>query len=388
MSDDTRARQSAREQKIWAPFLHSFPFDEGQAVERVSLFGLYSYAYINGQQYVAETETIELTNLLNDYNIKIAGLATEESVAVADIVAKRYLANIDVLVHENKMVTKAAEINATDATMTAKIAALATDYAALDTLAEKVATEILKTSAKITELEVYIETEGYALSEVDVQIAEKAVESSKVDIEKLNAANEILRIQLETVQTAMRLIDIDVRLASTKVSIANTEREIAKIGLLPIQLTIEHARTLIDSAELPIASKRVLLALAKIKETDTELSFTNNTLMSQEEVDYQNKLDLENIRQIIRENGLTKDLEAKEVEINNRIALSQLEVALAKIDQTNQALIDAERVRLLESKPPLVWLRVLAAIDAAEKLAAANVTTTLTHFIEKAPAGV
>ena len=159
MTIEARLRTTVRESKIWVPFLYSYPFDVSQGLERVTIYGLYAGSYLNLHDYLTEIETVELANMLTDYNEKIAELTTDEQILVATIVSKRYVAGIDKLIHDDKLVTKLADNTAKDAVWTAKIEALSVDRAVLDTLVEKVATETIKTAAKISELEAYIEIE-------------------------------------------------------------------------------------------------------------------------------------------------------------------------------------------------------------------------------------
>ncbi len=382
MSVEAYQRAVARENKVWSPFVYSFPFNDGQSADRITIYGLYSGSYLNQHDYLQEVETVDLINLLNDYNEKIAELTSQEQVIVADIVSKRYLASIDKLIHDQKMVTKAIEIQTEDDTWTVKIAALASDQAALDTLSTRVISETEKTSARIAELESYIGVEAYNLSEVDIQIAEKAIESAKVDIEKLDASNAILRIQIDTVNAAMQLIDVDLQSARTKVDIANIDRDIVKIGLRVNDLTIEQAQTKIEEAQLPIAEARVTLAEAKSLETNKELDYYENVLPNQATTDFNNKMGLQDVRQLVRENELKQHKEEKELELSNRLALENQDITFANEDSTEQSILDAQRTSVMSHRTTLAWDKINAAIAVEETLAAANITTQLTHTIK------
>jgi len=384
MSSDAHARALSREGKVWSPFAHSFPFNDTQTDDRTIIYGLYSGSFRNQHGYLNEIETTDLSNLLADYNAKIADLTLQEQMVVSEIVSKKYLASIDKLIHDQKLTTKATEIDAEDAEWDAKIAALSADQAALLTMAAKVTSETEKTSARITEIQSYIAIEGYNLTEVDVQIAEKAIESAKVDIQKLDASNGVLKIQMDTVSAAMQLIDVDLQIARTRVDIAHTDRDIAKIGLLENELTIEQAQTAVAEAELPIAESRVVLAGAKSGEVDKELTYYEETLMNQANESYLNKIDLMNLKQLIRENELTKRQEKEELDIYNKLAASQLDVDFANMDKADHVLLDAKKVSIMEAKVSNVREEALAAVRVAETLAAAKIATTLTHTIKKA----
>ena len=385
MSLDAYNRNTQRESLTWRPFAFSFPFNSNQTTDRIIIYGLYSNSYLNQQQYLVAVEAVELTNLLNDYNIKIAGLTTDQQVVVADIVSKRYLAGIDKLIHDQKMVTKQSEIDAENLIWDAKIAALASDQAALLTLDAKVQTEILKTNAKIAELQANIEMEAYRLNEVDMEISEKEIQAAKVDIEKLTTANAVLKIQIDIVNAAIQLVEVDLQIARTKVDITNVNREIAKIGFKAIDLLIEKARTLIVQAQEPIAAAKVVLAQAKTGEVQTEVDFTNVTLEAQAATSMNSKIDLLDIKQQVRENELTKNLQEKELSLTNKKNLSAQEVTFAGLDKTEQQLIDVQRNSIMEQRVIDTIDQVNSAIRVAQTLAAAKITTTLTHTVKKAP---
>ncbi|MHB9098546.1 MAG: hypothetical protein ACYC5X_12080 [Syntrophales bacterium] len=381
MSTESYMRATARENKVWAPFVHSFPFDDNQTTDRATIFGLYSRSHLNQEEYLSEIEAAELSNLLSDYNSKIAELTTQEQIVVADIVSKRYLATIDKLIHDQKMVSKRAEIDAEDDTWTAKIAALSADRAALDTLTAKVTSETAKTAARITELQAYIEIETVNLSEVDIQIAEKEIQSATVDIEKLNAENSILKIQVDTVNAAAQLIDVDLRISQTKVDVAHTDSNIAKIGLLDGELEIEQARTTIANAELPVAAARVTLAEAKGTEIDAEITHYGTTLVNQSASELEKKIALMESKQASRESELDQHKREKELQINTRTADSDLEVTLADGDATAQESIDQKEVEAKGNEVFNESAKVNAAVAATEKILAAPIKTKLEHTV-------
>jgi hypothetical protein len=384
MSIDAFNRETIRELILWSPFLYSFPFDEDQTADRIVIYGLYSSVYVDGQQYLTEVETVDLENMLNDYNTKMAELSTEQQVTVADIVSKRYLATIEKAIHDQKMVTKGIEIQTEDDLMTAKIAALAADQAALDTLNEKVLIETVKTQNKILELQAYIMTEGYNLSEVDVEIAEKNIQAAEVDIKILNAINEILKIQIDTVEAGVRLVDVDVQRARTLQEIANTNKNIADIGLLANDLVVAEAQTAIAEAELPIAAARVSLAQEKSLEVDRELTFAEATQPAQADTDYQNKLAEINLKHTMKETALSQEQRSKEQSINYRLAEGQQAIALAGLDSFNQVAIDKLKVQVMTESVSDLEDKVNAAIAAEQVLVTANVSTSLVHTIGKA----
>jgi len=383
MSDEAIARSSAREAKIWKPFVYSFPFGEAQNTQRLAVFGLYANACLNGHGYLKEIEDAELVNLLADYHNRIAGLTAQERMAVADIVSKRYLTNIDKQIHDQKMASVQARINMESALAGARYGALAADRAALETMAVKVETEISKNNARITELEAAIETEGVNLSLAETDISEKELQSLRVDNQKLDAANEILKIQVQTVRTAAELLDIDIQSAKTKVDIAETQRAIAKIGLGADELAIGRAQTEMMNAELPLLAARIELARAKTTDAEKELNYIASTLTAQEETAYANREFLMNVKEVSRQNELARKRDEQALNHENRLGESALAKALADANQVFQEKTDGEKVKGIYQPAFDTWRKVLAAVNAAAVVAGANVTTILAHTVKK-----
>jgi vacuolar-type H+-ATPase subunit I/STV1 len=353
-------------------------------IERGVIYGLFSYLYLNQTQYLDSIELTDLTNMLTNYNNKIADLTTQEQVLVANIVSKRYLAGIDKFIHDQKMATKSAAISADDAMWTAKIAALASDREVLDTLAMRVVTETVKTNARISELQAYISMESVNLSEVDVQVAEKEIQSAKLEVSKLDAENEILRIQTNTVGAATKLVDVDLQIARTRVDLAQTDSNMAKIGLLDSELSIEQSRTTVSEAEASIAASRVDLAENKAEDATESLDYHRTTLIEQTETELTNKIALMNTNQDGKENLLDQRTIERTLQLDTKTEDAALDVHMSDNDTTSQESIDAYHLSVLGNR---VWNRhneIEAAVAATEKLLAATITTNLTHTIKKA----
>jgi hypothetical protein len=383
MSTGAYARHTARETMIWPEFEYSYLFGDYEVLERDIIFGLYSGSYLNGQEYLQKIKSEELANLLTDYNNKISELTTEQTVVVADIASKRYLAGIDKALHDQKMTTAQQKIDMENALADARYAALASDQAALTTMAVKVATETEKTAARITELEAYIEIEGMNLSREELEIAEKELQSLKVDHQNLEVTNEILRIQIQTTKTAKELLDIDVQVSRTEVNIADTERAIAKIGLLANDLEIEQAQTDLAQAEIPVSEARIALAQARNDDAEADLLYIANTLMDREDTIFNQKSDLLNLQKTVKEYALTRSTDEKLLQNKLQIDAAEASKVLTKNNQTSQVRIDAIRVDGITKKAAEAWLNAYAAIEAHRTLINTDIATQLTHMIRK-----
>ena len=467
MSGNAYNRAVARETKIWKPFGYSFPFTLHQAADRIIIMGLYASSYLNNHKYLQEVESEELAYLLADYNAKMAELTTQQQIVVADIVGKRYLASVDKLIHDQKMISKQQGIDYDNALMDAKFAALEADRAALTTMAAKLDAARIDNAAKIAQLQAHIQIERYNKDAVEIEISEKEIQSAKVDIRKIDAQNdilkiqnetvaadtrlnkaefeklekeiqsgrvdirkvdtqndilkiqnetvaagvrlvkmdieqaeqelkaakletkkiteaaEILRIQVETVEAAMQLIDIDLRIASTKVDIAQTQRNIAKLGLLQDDLLIEKAKTAIEQAGIPISEARIRLAQAKYEDAVAEENYMRE-LLTKEIENYTNRKNLKDAELTAKTQNLEHRQRLQDADNALKIDLSNLNLLVASDDAASQVMIDNIKVGEIIQKPELAWLRALAAIAAAEKAATAEIATQLTHVIQKA----
>jgi len=382
MSDEARARAIAREGKFWKPFAYSFAFNSEQTAERVIIFGLYSGSYKNHHAYLVEIEAEDLLNLLNDYNTKISELSAQQQVILDNIILKRYLAGVEKLIHDEKMVTKSAEVSAEAAEMDAKIAALTADQAILATLQAKVTAETTKTTARIAELQALIQMEEIRSNEVDIEIAEKEIQEAKLDLEILNAANAVLKIQLETVEAGLKLIDVDVSIARTNIDIESTRRNIARTELLEGDLEVEQARTAAAEAEKAIIESRKTLAEKKLEVAGSETELYKKMVAHEKEMKTikVDTLEADQDRRI----AAIEDRKT-EAEFRNDVKEDAVDFDLETVRDAKdtQKDLDDDRVSVMERQVQNTGLVNAGEIEAARILAESVVTTSLAHFIKK-----
>jgi hypothetical protein len=306
----------------------------------------------------------------------------QEQNVLADIVAKRYLAGIDKLIHDEKMITESQKINAEDAAWTAKIAALATDRAALVTLAARVTSETAKINARITELQTYILTEGYVRSEVDIEIINKEIQLAKTDVAILDAANAILKIQLEVVNKGMELVDIDLQKVRTLNEIQSIRRSIARTGLLESELEVEQAQTIAAIAEKELFISRTTLAEKKVEAAEKEVVLYGSLVEHETEIGVK-KTDE---RDADQSRKLTSISDKEDSALFN----ASLKKDAVDFDQTTiinertvQQGLDLDKIEINATQVTAKRTRNSAAIDAATTVAKAKVVSTLEHTIQK-----
>ena len=383
MSNEAYSRAAAREAKFWPPFIHSFPFTAEQTAERVIIYGLYSTAYNNQHAYLVDIETSDLLNIVNEYNAKMSELSAQEQIVIADIVTKQYLAGIDKLIHDQKMVTLSNKITAEDEEWTAKIAALEADRAQLETLAARVTFETAKTSARITELETQIEIEGINLSQAEIEILEKEIQSGKIDLAILDAANAVLKIQLDTVNTGLELVNLDLQKARTKIDIQNINRDIARTDILEGNLAVEQAQTAAEEAGLAVYETNAQIADKKLE-------------MAENDVDlYESLIAHEANSRAARIALMTAEKSRKLAAIDDRVDNALFNASLKKdavnFDATTvansdalQDALDRDRMSIIAEERTDAFLRNQSVLEIAQMMATANITTNLTHTIQKA----
>ena len=382
MTTEAYLRSNIREAQIWSPFLHSFPFTTEQINDRIVIYGLYSMSNRNQNAYLVEVEATDLLNIMNNYNAAMAKLTADEINTLAMISSRRYLAELDKAMHDQKLATKAAEIDAESLLWDAKFAALAADHAALETLATKVASATAKTAAKITELETSIEIEGIKLSEVEIDILEKEIQSAKADLRILDAANDILKIQMNIVKTGMELVNVDLQTAKTNNEVQSVRRQIARTDILENELLVQQARTNVAAAENEIFDTRVELADKKVESAEKDVGLYNSLVSHETQMGIK-KVDALDASQTGKLSTLADQRaarlyanEAKRTAANFDLTTAQNEVAL-------QERLDADTQNKYGNDAYDARLKANASIAAEVTVAKADIATTLKHFIQK-----
>jgi chromosome segregation ATPase len=392
MSDEAFARYNTREIGIWTPFIHSYPCEESQTVERAEIFGLYSHSYLNSYEYLNEMEKEDLANLLADYTSKMAGLTAQEQMVIADIAGKRYLSTLEKAIFDDKMLTKQAKNEYDAAMMDAKMAALAADRAALATMAEKLQTEILKTSAKVSELRAQLGIEEVNYAGVVVDIAEKQIQSARTDIKQLETSNQIQSIQTNIIKANAELEKADVEIAEKevqsgkmdleKINVANdtlnVQNRIVKAQTDLAKMDIELAEKQLDSAEMDLkilqAQNGVLQIQANIVKAGAELAdiqvqiARTKAQIASTEVDKSKQLTLPS--ELTLAQAQTTQERAETTLAAARITFAQAQTGLLNAEIGYVAQLIANEATLFGSKSQLLQVKQMSRMGAlSNKLA-------------------
>lgn len=380
MTTQAFQRAQAREQKIWPAFLYSADFNATQVVERVQIYGLYSGAYLNMHNYLADIEATSLTDLLADYNSKLAGLDTDETIVLNSIVAKRYLAGIDVVMHDQKLATGELKRQADEVEWDAKMEALNADRAALETLETKLSAEEKKTEARIAELQSQIAVEETNLSLAEIEKLEKEISLAEMDLKILRSALEIEKIQMAIVEEGMKCIETELRKQRLIVDIAQTKSQIARTTVMESQLEVAEADVAAARAELAAMEAELEVIIGREAIIDAEIAHQASLI---EHVTEMGSLrgDLLSLQTTERVRNLEDQVTKNEIANANREAVSDLEITHAYSDQRITASDNNAQWRVAAAHVQSAMKIMEANIAAATERVETSIVTELTHAI-------
>jgi len=218
---------------------------------------------------------------------------------------------------------------------------------------------------------------------VNIEISEKEIASAKTDLEILDVANEILRLQVAVIEKATEMIEIEMKRSGIMKEIAELEREIARLDLLPIELKSEQIKTEKDRLEVQLYESRELLAKLRTTAVKDEIDYVTGTMIPNEDVLTQSKEGLSDFRMKVKTDELDMNLTRIQDANQKRLDLADSVQENADADQIAQQTITQEELAALSAKSLEAWNRAESVIASAEKMAKANITTTLTHFVDK-----
>jgi len=380
MTTQAFQRAQAREQKIWPAFIYSAAFNAAQKTERTLLYGLYSGAFLNMHNYLADIEATSLENLLDDYNSKLAELDNQGTLLLNSIAAKRYLAGIDVLLNDQKLATRELKRQAEEAEWDARMAALETDRAALSTLATKLSTARKQTEAKIAELQTHIAIEGMNLSLAEIEATEKEIQLAEMDLKVLRSAIEIAKIQMAVVQEGLELVEIELKKQRLRLDIAEVQNRIARTTAMEADLDVAEARVAVSTAEL--AAMEAELATLEARGAIIDAEIARQAALQDHLTDMgtlkQDMIALETDNRVRR----LADQEAKnELGNENRLALSELSLEHARTTQEIKEAETYDEWSVLFARLDAMKRIMEANIDAATTRQQTSIVTELTHAI-------
>ncbi len=384
MSQEIYDRGIVRETSIWPPFeYYGRPPAELQETREL-IFGLYSAVYKHGFDYLQDIETERLQQLLDDYNMNMSQLDTDEQNLVLEIAAKRYVKQIEIQIENSQFETKRQEIDAAGQKLDAKIAALEADREELDTKREQIQLAKEKAEVRIAEIEAQVEQESLKQDYVAIEISEKELKAKQAELETLNAALQGLDIQLAITEAGIEMEEIAAQKTQYQADIAMINADIETKSLTPIKLKADQTELEAIEYEIEtVTQRRVELIESGGESVSAQITATENQQTQESELhtalsDEQTARTSANIRSIEQKETAAKtDKEIKEQDY-------ALDKTLATDRKDSRETIATKRTEIDKAREYAASKAKEAAIDAATTIAAANITTTLTHELGNA----
>ncbi len=373
-------RAMVRENTIWPSFLYGLPNTDIEATKAI-IFGLYANTYKHGHNYLEDIEAEELQRLVDIYETSISELDMEEQSLVLEIAAKRYIKAIEIQIKDEVLATKTNRFAMEEDELTAKIAAFTADEEAIAT--KQAQLELLKDKAVIrnTELEAKIVAEQAEQSYVALEISEKILEDSRQELKILLAGLRGLEIQSDITNTSLQIAETEASKSKIGTDIAIIEARTAEKDLVAKRLEVDEAE--FDAYEYEIdnvADKRIELIEERGDIIEAE-TVHNSTLETKETGLETVQIGEQNARKDSNKEGFDNRSSLAEVEKSQRGYDDDVDKNIALDYETSRGGIATKRTELPAERKLAASTSKDAAIEAAETIAASDITSTVTHTI-------
>lgn len=380
MSEEIYNRAMIREKTIWPSFLYNVPNTDIENT-KVTIFGLYANTYLLGHNYLEDIEAEELQRLVDVYDSNMAELDMEDQSLVLEIASKKYIKAIEIQIKNNALTTKRQQLNADEQEYDAKIDALEADKEALETKQTQIKLARDRAELKNKDLKTRIKLEELAQDYVAVEISQKELEASKAELSILLAGIKGLEIQISITNVSLQRIETDVSKSQIKADIAGIKARIASQDLTTKRLEIDQAEFDAMKYEIDhVATEKINLIEAKgenIKNltTNAEVLETKETEILTSQTSEQN---------VQRESTFANfdDRESMAITEKDQSEFDDdLDISIADEHKNSQINIATKKTLLPMARRRAAAARKTAAITAAQTMATANITSTLTHEI-------
>ena len=379
--DSIMDRAMTREAGLWTPSLHCF-IGAMDTDRRVVLIGLYANGFINGFAYLTELSTEKLQQFVDQYEANMLQLSLEEQKLTLDIAAKRYLDVLEQQIHDQKMITRRAEIDAQSEEYDAKMKALEADRTALLTMQEKTSQAAKKAEADIAILTAKIAEETINRNYVEVDILEKELSVKRTNLQIIEAGVKGLDIKLDIQNAAIQLTELKSEKHSVQQQIdlipgeiAEAKAEITNISANITKVATDNALLDADVAEMEDRIERTRLDAVN-REVDTALLDVDiaRAKLDSAMVDVDtNELKAKTAREKARQSELQTDISAVDIQIAELqldadkvdVDLKELEGDIVMIDARilQERLIDIDK-RIMELKKEVTAYEIPAKKQA------------------------
>ena len=363
--DDIYGRGIAREATIWPVFAFNGPFSDIHNTERNLVFGLYSGTYLHGLNYLKEIQSEDLIKVIEVYNNNMAQLDADRAKLALDVVAKRYLEQVNSVIHNSQMRLKQQGIEALNTEFDAKLEALSADEAALETKRYETTIKQEEIKSRIVELEAAILIESVNRDMVELDVLQKQLQESKVNLQIVDAGLRALDIQLAITQIGIDMANTDVSIADAKNSESEIDLKISDVDIDRSELQNKLAEIDLELQEVSgyareninIQTKQIAARIVEIETAEAELAVKEselNVAIKKIEADGL-KLDLINSDLIIiNAQKAVKDAENELLRLKLGMIEAdthsiEAETALVGNQMDGQEELDAKKVELVEA---------------------------------------
>jgi hypothetical protein len=380
MGEAVYNRAMVREKTIWPSFLYGMP---GIESTKTMIFGLYANTYLLGHNYLEDIEDEELQRLIDVYDSNMAELSMEEQGLVLEIASKKYVKTIEIQIKNNALVTKGQQLNADEQEYEAKLAALEVDRDALETKQAQITLAIDRAENKNKILVSKINLEGLAQQYVDVEIAQKELEAGKAVLKLLYAELRGTEIQLDIANVSLQISEAEASKSGIDVDIANYKARTAITNLVSDRLSVATAEASAVAKEVTLYSQRRSLVDARGTVVSNETSDINSLTGLESSLEAAQKSE-----QTARHQAITQGYTDSTILSTGRTTIaaskSSSDIAIGTERMASQITIGTTRATMPPTRCRAASTTATAAIDAAEILATADITTSLTHEIGSA----
>lgn len=378
MSEENYNRATIRELTIWPSFLYGMPGNESM---KTIVFGLYANSYLLGHNYLKDIEAEELQRLIDTYDSNMAELDMDGQVFVLQIASKRYIKAIEIQIKDNALVTKTQQLAADEQEYEVKLSALDVDLEALDTKRTQIELARDRADLKNKDLEAKIKLEELAQDYVAVEISQKQLEAARAELRVLTTALRGLEIQIDIANVGLQIIQSEVSKSQIVADIAGIGARIASQNLSPKRLEIDEAELAAVEYEIEnVATKRIDLIEEKGEAVADETTHTENLKDKEAGIEEAQEEEL-NARKESTLTGFDNRESMAGVEKDQSGYNNDLSDNLADNRKASQVVIATKQTELPRARSRAASIRKNAAIAAAETMAVANITNTLTHEI-------
>jgi hypothetical protein len=275
--------------------------------------------------------------------------------------------------------TKQRRIDAANEEIDYRIDALEADNAELETKRIQIDLEKEKADMEIKEIENKIRLEEIEQDFIAVEISNKQIDLARTEARILDSALKALNIQLAIVQVGLEITETDVRKT-------NYQADIAKIYADIAQKELGSQGLAVDEAELAA----FLYNIERISEERAALITDKGAIITQEITNIASQKVKENELKdaMLGEEGERKTARKTTLELRKESALDGKNINQREEDMAEDIAIDGKesKMDMADKKTEIPGQRIVdtmltvdAAIEAATKLAAANIVNTLTH---------